>query len=88
MRVELDKNIEARVNSLAQSLNQTVDHVVLSAVEQYLERAEQRRAVIGDVMAAWDAYAADDLGVDEGAADEWLSGLERGDVKDMPPARN
>lgn len=88
MRVELDKDIEARINRLAQSRNQSVSEVVTRAVEQYLERADQRRATLGDVMAAWEAYQADGLHVDEGAADAWLSALERGDMQDLPPARN
>jgi predicted transcriptional regulator len=48
------------------------------AVEQYVEREEQRERMRQDALAAWDGYRTTGLHVTAGEADAWLAKLEAG----------
>ena len=48
------------------------------AVEQYVEREEQREQLRQDALAAWNEYQTTGLHLTAGEADAWLAKLEVG----------
>ena len=54
------------------------------AIEQYLEREEQRERLRQETLAAWQAYEITGLHVTAEEADAWLAKLEAGEDVDPP----
>lgn len=76
--LKLDSQIKARVQRLAAARRRTPHWIMREAVEQYVEREEQREQLRQDALAAWDHYQTTGLHLTAGEADTWLAKLEAG----------
>lgn len=83
--VELDHEMNDRLQRLASVRHRSADWLLREAVEQYVEREEGRQKMRQDAVSAWEDFQATGLHLTSEEADEWLSKLESGqDV--APPA--
>ncbi len=82
--LKLDRKIKERVQRLALARRRSPHWVMREAVEQYVEREEQREKFRQDALAAWTHYQTTGLHVTAGQADKWLAKLEAG-KKAAPP---
>ncbi len=83
--LKLDTKTKARLQLLADARQRPAHLLVREAVEQYLEREEQRDQLRQDALAAWAAYQATGQHVTAEEADAWLARLEAGE--DVEPPR-
>ena len=81
--VELDADLQARVQRLANARHQTTNLLMREAVEHYVAREEARAVLLHNVQAAWDGFVATGLHVTEDEAEAWMERLEAGE--DAPP---
>ena len=81
--VKLDPATHRRIERLADSRRRTTHWVMREAIQQYIEREEQREAFRQDGIRAWNEYQATGLHVTQKEADTWLAKLEAG--KDVEP---
>jgi predicted transcriptional regulator len=81
--LNLDPDVNERVQRLAETRHRSTDWLMREAVKQYLDREESREFVRRDAMAAWEAYQADGLHATGEDVDAWLAKLEAGE--DVPP---
>jgi predicted transcriptional regulator len=82
--VKLDSEIKDRVQRLASARQRSAHWLMREAIEQYVEREEQRQQMRQDALAAWAEYQATGLHVTAEEADAWLAKLEAGDDVDPP----
>ena len=83
--VRLDEPLKARVRSLADQRRRPVHWLMREAIEQYVEREEQREAFRKEALDAWEHYQSTGLHVTGEEADAWLAELEAG--SDVEPPR-
>ncbi|MFU2487200.1 CopG family ribbon-helix-helix protein [Thauera sp. WH-1] len=83
--VRLDEPLKARVRSLADQRRRPVHWLMREAIEQYVEREEQREAFRKEALDAWERYQSTGLHVTGEEADAWLAELEAG--SDVEPPR-
>ena len=83
--VRLDDPLKARVRSLADKRRRPVHWLMREAIEQYVEREEQREAFRKEALDAWEHYQSTGLHVTGEEADAWLAELEAG--SDVEPPR-
>lgn len=83
--VRLDEPLKARVRSLADQRRRPVHWLMREAIEQYVEREEQREAFRKEALDAWERYQSTGLHVTGDEADAWLAELEAG--SDVEPPR-
>ncbi|HRP26185.1 MAG TPA: ribbon-helix-helix domain-containing protein [Thauera sp.] len=83
--VRLDEPLKARVRSLADQRRRPVHWLMREAIEQYVEREEQREAFRKEALDAWEHYQSTGLHVTGAEADAWLAELEAGN--DIEPPR-
>jgi len=77
--LKLDATMKERLQRLASSRQRTAHWLMREAIEQYLEREEQRENLRRDALAAWQDYQATGLHTTAEEADEWLAKLESGE---------
>ncbi len=82
--LKLDGEIKDRVKRLASARQRSAHWLMKEAIEQYVEREEERQRARDDAFAAWHQYQADGLHVTAEEADEWLARLEAGEDADPP----
>lgn len=83
--LKLDIEMKERVQRLASARRRSPHWVMREAIEQYVEREEQREQLRQDALAAWTDYQTTGLHVTAEEADVWLAKLEAG--KDAPPPK-
>ncbi len=76
--LKLDTTIKERISRLASTRRRTPHWLMREAVEQYVEREEQREKLRQDVLAAWSDYQTTGLHLTAEEADAWLAKLEAG----------
>ena len=76
--LKLDSAMKERVRRLASARRRSPHWVMREAVEQYVEREEQREQLRQDALAAWVGYQTTGRHVTAGEADAWLAKLEAG----------
>ncbi len=82
--IKIDEDTRARVKRLADARQRTPHWLMREAIQQYVEREEQREASRQDTLKAWENYRANGgLHITAEEADAWLSELEQG--KDVEP---
>lgn len=82
--IKIDEDTRARVKRLADARQRTPHWLMREAIQQYVEREEQREALRQDTLKAWENYRANrGLHITAEEADAWLSELEQG--KDVEP---
>ena len=85
IRLTLDSVLRSRLESLAVTRKETLDHILHEAAEQYATREEKRRDFLDSGVQAWALYQQTGLHVTDTEADVWLAQLESGtDLK--PPS--
>ncbi|MCF1482910.1 MULTISPECIES: CopG family ribbon-helix-helix protein [Rhizobium/Agrobacterium group] len=82
--VKLDSEIKERVQQLALKRQRSTHWLLREAIEQYVEREEQRQQIHQDALDAWKEYQATGLHVTAQDADIWLAKLEAGEDLDPP----
>lgn len=82
--LKLDRSIKERIGRLASTRRRTPHWLMREAVEQYVEREEQREKLRQDALAAWSDYQATGLHLTAGEADAWLAKLEAGKRAAIP----
>ena len=86
--LKLDSEMKARVQRLAQSRRRSAHWLMREAIQQYVEREEQRERLRRDVLAAWDDYQTTGRHVSAEDADAWLARLEGGEDIEPPACRD
>lgn len=82
--IKIDEDTRARVKRLADARQRTPHWLMREAINQYVEREEQREAFRQDTLKAWDDYRATGMHVTADEADAWLARLEQGDDIEPP----
>lgn len=82
--VKLPEATKERLDRIAEARQRTPHWLMREAIEQYVEREEQREALRRDALAAWEAYRATGRHVTKDEADAWLARLEAGEDTDPP----
>lgn len=82
--LELDAALNDRLQRLADARQQSPDDLVRKAIEQYVEREEDREQLNRDSVAAWEEYQATGLHVTAEEADAWLAKLAAGEDAEPP----
>jgi len=81
--IKIDEDTRARVKRLADARQRTPHWLMREAIQQYVEREEQREALRQETLKAWENYRANGLHITAEEADAWLGQLEQG--KDVEP---
>jgi predicted transcriptional regulator len=81
--LKLDPELKARVRRLAETRRRSQHWVMREAIQQYIDREEQREQLRQDALAAWAEYQSSGQHATAMEADEWLARLEAGE--DGPP---
>jgi len=82
--LKLDRSIKERIGRLASTRRRTPHWLMREAVEQYVEREEQREQLRQDALAAWAEYESTGLHLTAEEADAWLAKLEAGKRAAIP----
>ena len=82
--IKIDDELESRVEDLARRQQRSTDWILRQALQQYVEREENRAAFQNDALKAWQDYQATGQHVTHAEADAWLARLEDGDDADLP----
>ncbi|MFT2214225.1 CopG family ribbon-helix-helix protein [Rhizobium giardinii] len=82
--VKLDSETKDRVQRLASARQRSAHWLMREAIEQYVQREEQRQQMRQDALAAWEEYQTTGLHVTAEEADTWLAKLEAGEDVDPP----
>lgn len=82
--LKLDADTKVRVQRLADAKHRTSHWLMREAIQQYVEREEQRERFRQDALTAWNEYAHTGLHVTAKEADAWLAKLEAG-LDAQPP---
>lgn len=83
--LKLDAETKARLQRLAAARRRSPHWLMREAIEQYVEREEQRERLRQDALAAWNDYQAAGQHVTAAEADAWLARIEAGEDA-APPA--
>ncbi|HLJ78622.1 MAG TPA: ribbon-helix-helix protein, CopG family [Acidobacteriaceae bacterium] len=76
---ESSRSLSEIVRRLAAARGVSPEQIVREAVEQYVDRDEQRQRYHRDALAAWHDYQSTGLHVSDEEADRWLAQLEAGE---------
>jgi predicted transcriptional regulator len=82
--LKLDETLRGRVQHLADARRRSAHWIMREAIQQYVEREEQRESFKRDAMHAWNQYQATGQHVAAENADAWLAKLEKGEDVDPP----
>ena len=82
--LKLDAKIKARLQRLARARRRSSHWLMREAIEQYVEREEQREQLRQNALAAWVEYQATGQHVTAAEADAWLAQLETGKPTNPP----
>jgi len=83
--LKLDDDIKDRVQRLATARRRSSHWLMREAIEQYVDREEERERARQSALDAWAAYKATGAHVSAEEADAWLARLEAGEST-PPPA--
>jgi predicted transcriptional regulator len=82
--LKLDTELKARIQRLAAARRRSPHWIMREAVEQYIDREEEREQLRRDALAAWGHYQATGLHATSEEADAWLAKLEAGQDAEAP----
>jgi predicted transcriptional regulator len=83
-KIELDADTEERVQRLASSQHRSAPGLMKEAIEQYVEREEQRQQLRQDASASLKDYRETGLHLTGEEVDAWLARLEAGEDIEPP----
>ncbi|MDR0577784.1 MAG: CopG family ribbon-helix-helix protein [Candidatus Accumulibacter sp.] len=84
MTVRLDGELRERLRNLAESRKRTPHWILKEAIQQYVEREEERNALRQAAVESWEEYRATGLHLTHEEADAWLAKLEAGKDAEIP----
>lgn len=82
--IEIDDDIKARVEHLADVRHRSAHALMQDAISQYVEREEKRDAFRRDTLKAWEQHQATGQHATAAEADAWLAQLEQGNDIEPP----
>lgn len=82
--LKLAPDLKKRIQQLAVSQRRSPHWMMCQAIEQYVNREEQRSQFHQDALEAWDHYRATGLHLTAEEADSWLEKLQAGDRAKAP----
>ncbi len=82
--IELDADMQARVQRLADASRRSAASLIGEAITQYVAREEQQAQFRTDAQAAWEHYETTGLHATGEEVDGWLARLEAGEDADPP----
>jgi predicted transcriptional regulator len=82
--IKLDAETKARVQRLAESRQRSSHWLLREAVEQYVEREEERERLRTETLQRWHEFETTGLHLTGEEADAWLAKLEAGEDVDPP----
>jgi predicted transcriptional regulator len=82
--LKLDDDIKGRVQRLATARRRSAHWLMCEAIQQYVEREEEREEFRRSALAAWAEYQATGLHATAEEADAWLAKLEAGEDAEAP----
>lgn len=82
--LKLDDETKVRVRQLAVARRRSAHWLMRDAIEQYLNREEQRDAFRQTALDAWSQFQATGAHATAAEADAWLAKLEAGEDADPP----
>ncbi len=71
--ITLDDDLKERVQHLADARQRSVHWLLHEAIEQYVEREEEREAFNQDTIRAWEDYQATGLYATADEVEKWLA---------------
>ena len=85
--VKISVPLHARIANLAEARQRTPHALMIQALENFVEREEQRESLRLEARAAHDEYMRTGLHVAAAEADVWLAELEAGNDVEPPKCR-
>jgi predicted transcriptional regulator len=82
--LELDPEIRARLERLAEARQRSTAGLLLDAIRQYVDREERRERFDRDALAALREYEETGLHVTQEEMEEWFARLEAGEDLEPP----
>lgn len=82
--LKLDPEIKTRLQRLAAARRRSQHWLMREAIEQYVEREEQRQRLRDEALAAWTEYQETGLHATGDEVDTWLARLEAGEDTEPP----
>ena len=82
--VKLEDELRERIKGLADARRRTTHWLMREAIQQYVEREEQRETLRQATLQAWQEYQATGLHVSGEEADTWLAKLSEGQDVEPP----
>jgi predicted transcriptional regulator len=70
--IKLDDELKGRLQHLADSRRRSAHWLMREAIEQYVEREEQREAFRRDTLNAWEDFQATGLHATADEVEKWL----------------
>jgi predicted transcriptional regulator len=85
--LKLDLKTKERVRRIASARRRSPHWIMREAIEEYVEREEERQKLRRDALAAWTHYQTTGLHLTASGADAWLAKLEAGKETAVPKCR-
>jgi predicted transcriptional regulator len=82
--VELDMDIQLRVEHLAQARHTSARSVIHEALKEYISREEKREEFRQDALASLEHYERTGLHLTDEEVDQWFAKLEAGEDAKLP----
>ena len=82
--VKLEDELRERIKGIADARRRTTHWLMREAIQQYVEREEQRETLRQATLQAWQEYQATGLHVSGEEADAWLAKLCEGQDVEPP----
>ena len=84
LHIELDAEIRARLQRLAERRRRSAHWLIREAIAQYLEREDRREQLRQGALDAWGEYQATGWHVTAEEVYTWLARLEAGEEAEPP----
>jgi len=83
--IKLDDDLKGRLQHLADARRRSAHWLMREAIEQYVEREEQREAFRQDAIKAWEEYQETGLHASADEVENWLASW--GTDNEAPPPK-
>lgn len=70
--LKIDDSLQSRVQHLADQRHSSIQHIMLEAISQYVEREEARENFKQDALSSWAAYRENGRHLNAQEIREWL----------------
>lgn len=83
--LKIPQSLSERLGNLAQARNRSKHAIMLSALEAYADREEQREALRREARAAHDRFEETGLHLTNAEVIDWMDQIIRGEKAPLPP---